>query len=62
MPVKIDVPREIEPIVREILKAVREERRKGVLKELEDVIRTINKEVPDEIPDTIELLEELRER
>ncbi|QDA31466.1 hypothetical protein FH039_07470 [Thermococcus indicus] len=62
MPVEIDVPGEIEPIVREILRAVRGERRKSVLRELEDVIKAINRDVPDDIPDTLELLEELRER
>ena len=62
MPVEIDVPKDIEPLVREILKAVRQGRREKALKDLENVIHVINQDVPDEIPDTLKLLEELRER
>ena len=62
MPVEIDVPKDIEPLVREILKAVRQGRREKALKDLENVIHVINQDVPEEIPDTLKLLEELRER
>ncbi|NJE00803.1 hypothetical protein [Thermococcus sp. JdF3] len=62
MPVEIDVPEDIEPLVVEILKAVREGRRKKALKDLENLIQTVNKNAPEEIPDTLEVLEELRER
>ena len=62
MPVEIDVPKDIEPLVREILKAVRQGRREKALKDLENVIHMINQDVPEEIPDTLKLLEELRER
>ncbi len=62
MPVEIDVPKDIEPLVREIIKAVRRERQEKALKDLERVIHMINQDVPEEIPDTLELLEELRER
>ncbi|ASJ12430.1 hypothetical protein [Thermococcus thioreducens] len=62
MTVEIDVPKDIEPLVREILKAVREGRKKKALRDLENVIQTINQNAPEEIPDTLELLEELRER
>ena len=62
MPVEIDVPKDIEPLVREILKAVRQGRRERALKDLENVIHVINQDVPEEIPDTLKLLEELRER
>ncbi len=62
MPVEIEVPKDIEPLVREILKAVRQGRREKALKDLENVIHVINQDVPEEIPDTLKLLEELRER
>ncbi len=62
MPVEIEVPKDIEPLVREILKAVRKERREKALKDLENVIQAINRNTPEEIPDTLKLLEELRER
>ncbi|AEK72262.1 hypothetical protein GQS_01800 [Thermococcus sp. 4557] len=62
MPVVIDVPKDIEPLVREILKAVRKGRREKALKDLENVIQAVNQNTPEEIPDTLELLEELRER
>ncbi|ASJ09155.1 hypothetical protein A3L11_07900 [Thermococcus siculi] len=62
MSVEIDVPKEIEPIVREILTAVKGERRKRAVKDLHELIKALNQTAPEEIPDTLELLEELRER